>query len=494
MTYKTSLTFLLFCPLLLAAQGTRTLSQNNLSGIYGTLSNPANAAGGIDRFSFNLIGVGVTVNNNALRTDLDYDLVRVVGKRPLRLEAGSLDRANVTAPRKFVIKPMIYAEVDALQLAAQIAISKKISIYGFARERALANFDKGDYHSLKYLVEEEYNHEEPTVNLGFDIRSIAYQELGVGGAIQLYEKGKHHLKAGITYKRINARGIHAVNVPYFESVREDSTITVSAELNVIETAFDIVQQNPLDFILNPAMGSGNALDVGLVYEHRPRSLKSTYRRNNLKRRNKTFNRRNRTKYDYRIGIAMNDLGRVSFNNSAVVAKKNTTSAVFSSHDLATLTAEDYTQRILDSSVLSDFSSNLSFRLPTTLTVSYDQRLLNSWFFSVTYRQNIVKKSLGSFYTPSNVRVQVRKETRHCVFGFPAHIVPTTRTFTIGAYAQTGPFFIGTDNLGTLFLKKIYNPSIYTGVFYNIRYKADRTIENHRSFKTRKIRALSWSGM
>ena len=476
------------------AQGVKTISPNNLSGIYGTLANPASAAGGIDRFSFNLMGVGVGLGNNALKSDLDYDLVRIVGNRPLRLEQGSLDNATVRATRKFVIKPIIYAEIDALQLAGQFALSKKISIYGYARERAIANFDKGDYHSLKYLVEEKYNHKEPIVKLGFDARSIAYQELGVGGAIELYEKRQHYLKAGITYKRINARGIYAVNVPYFESKRTDTSITVSAELNVIETAFDVAKQNPLDFILNPNMGSGNAVDIGFIYEHKPKSLKSTYRKNNLRKRNKIFNSRNLTKYDYRIGVSLNDWGKVTFNSDAVTAKKNTTSAIFSPRDLSTLTAEDYTQRILDSSTLIDFSGELSYRLPTTLSLSYDQRLLNNWFVSTTYRQNMMRRSLGSFYTPSDLLVQLRKETEHCVFGFPAHLIPATRTFTVGAYAQTGPFFVGTDNLGTLFLKKMYNPSFYAGLFYNIRYKSDRTIENHRSFRTKRKRKLSWSGM
>jgi len=142
---------------------------------------------------------------------------------------------------------------------------------------------------------------------------------------------------------------------------------------------------------------------------------------------------------------------------------------------------------MDSSINYSSSDELSFQLPTTVVVFYDQRLLNKWYISATYRQNITAKSLGSFYTPIDLHVQFRKETAHCVFGFPVHVVPATRTFTLGAYAQAGPFFMGTDNVGTLFLKKMYNPSFYTGLFYNIRYKADATIENHRSFKTKRRR-------
>ncbi len=487
MTLKNLLLVTLFLPLLGQAQGLKSLDPSNLSGIYGTLANPANAVGGIDRYSFNLVGVSVRANTNALRTDLEYDLLRIVGRRPIRLEQGSLEHASVKTPRKVVLKPLVYAELDALQLAAQIAITKKVGIYAFARERAVANFDKGDYQSLKYLVEGKYDHKDPLVKLGFDIRSLAYQELGVGGAIQLYEKRQHYLKMGFTYKRINARGVYGVNVPHFESRLEDSTIKVTAELNIIETALDIATQNPLDFLLNPALGRGNAMDIGFVYEHRPRSLKSTYRKNNLKNKNKVFNSRNLTKYDYRIGLSLNDFGRVRFNRDVVTSQTNRINASFKPHDFANMTAEDYSQQIMDSSINYSSSDELSFQLPTTVVVFYDQRLLNKWYISATYRQNITAKSLGSFYTPIDLHVQFRKETAHCVFGFPVHVVPATRTFTLGAYAQAGPFFMGTDNVGTLFLKKMYNPSFYTGLFYNIRYKADATIENHRSFKTKRRR-------
>lgn len=494
MKIKLTITILCCAPLLLSGQDFGSIAQNNLSGVYATLTNPANAAGGIDRFSFNLIGVSANVNNNALRTDLEYDLLRVVGRRPLRLEPGSVEKVAVQAPRNLVRKPVIYAEVDALQVAAQVAISKKWSVYAFARERAFANFDKADYSSLKYLVEEEYNHSEPRLNLGFDARSIAYQEIGVGGAFQLYEKRQHYLKAGFTYKRINARGIYAFNLPNFESKIVDSSIHVKGDISIVETALDVAKQNPLDFLLNPSMGGGHAFDVGLVYEHRPRNLKSTYRKNNLKRKNKVFNGRNLTKYDYRIGFSLNDIGTVGFNSKYVMSTTSRIQATFDPLELGRMTLEDYSQRVLDSATVTTSNDDVRFNLPSTLTISYDQRLLKNWFASFTYQQNMVGSSLSSFYQPTNLQVQLRKETRKCVYGFPAHLVPATRTFVVGAYAQTGPFFIGTHNLGTLFLKKMYNPSVYTGVLYNIRHKADRTIENHRSFKTKRKRKLIWSMM
>lgn len=494
MKTKLILTILICAPLLVSAQDFGGISQNNLSGIYSTLLNPANAAGGIDKFSFNVLGVSASAYNNSIRTDLDYDLLRIVGRRPLRLEPGSLDRIAVTAPRKKVRKPIVYAEADALQLAAQVAITKKISVYAFARERAIANFDKGDYKALQYLVDVKYDHSDPVVRLGFDARSLSYQELGVGGALQIYEKKEHFLKVGFTYKRINARGIYAVNVPKFESKLVDTSIVINAQLSIIETALDVATENPLDFILNPSMGGGNALDIGFIYEHRPRSLKSTYRKNNLKKRNSVFNSRNLTKYDYRIGVSLNDFGRVNFNEGVTSSSTNSVSTVFGQSELAQMTSEEYANSLRDRSQVISGSEALSFRLPARLIVSYDQRLIDGWFTSVTLHQNMMKKGIGSFYQPTQYQVQLRKETEKCVFGFPFLAMPATRTFILGAYAQTGPFFIGTENLGTLFLKKMYNPSIYTGVFYNIRYKADKTIENHKSFRTRRKRIHQWSVM
>ncbi|PCJ66844.1 MAG: hypothetical protein COA58_05170 [Bacteroidetes bacterium] len=467
------------------AQTFTPISQNNLSGIYATISNPALAVGGIDKFSFNLVGAGVGIQNNALRSDLDYELVRVVSKRPFTLEPGSLDNIGVEVHRKQVLKPRIYANADALQLAAQVAIGKKLSVFVYSRERGFINFDKGDYHSLKYLAEEKYNHKEPLVKLGFDARSITYQEIGVGLAAEVYNKRKNYLKAGFTYKRLNGRSIFAMNIPEFESKLQNNGIGVTAEMNIIKTTLDFAAQNPLDFILRPDIGQGTAIDLGFVYEHRPYNLKHTYRKNNPKKKNKVFNRRNLVKYDYRFGVSLLDAGKITYNKKAVTVNEYRLNTHFSPEDLAEMTGDDYAQSILDSATLTSNNRDVIVELPTTVVLQYDQRLLKGWFLGVNYTQNIRKNKLASIYVPSNLQVQIRKETEHCVFGFPTLIVPSTRTYTLGAYAQTGPFFIGTQNIGTLFLKKIYNPSFYAGLVCNIRYKKDSNIENHKSFKTRR---------
>ena len=122
---------------LCSAQNLHTIAQTNLSGIYAPIANPANAVGGIHRASFSVLGVGVSLRNNALRSYLEYELIRFGDYGPWRMEVGSLDSATFTLPRSYVKNPRINAQVDVLQIGGLLAINKKGESVCFCRGACL---------------------------------------------------------------------------------------------------------------------------------------------------------------------------------------------------------------------------------------------------------------------------------------------------------------------------------------------------------------------
>jgi hypothetical protein len=112
-----------------------------------------------------------------------------------------------------------------------------------------------------------------------------------------------------------------------------------------------------------------------------------------------------------------------------------------------------------------------------------------WVFNCSYSQNLIRTKAQTIYLPTNLLVELRREFRNVTCSFPVNIVPSARVFTYGAMLQTGPFFIGTNNIGTLFLHKMYNPSLYTGLSITIKYNNDKSIENYKSFNSR--RKMKW---
>ena len=478
----------------ISAQSLNAISHSNLSGTYGSLSNPAFAAGSIDRLSINVAGFGVNIQNNTLRSDLRFSMIELLSFKSPRNDEAEFQAPYFSIPRKSVINPNAYVNLDALQFGIQVAFNKKWSVFGYTRERAFGNFSNLDYDAIRFLSNEGENYSEGQLNLSFDASGLSYQELALGSAIQLLDKRDHFWKVGATYKILNGRAIYAVNVPYFKTSIFNDGFSVKSEINVIETSLDFLTQNPTDIFLRPRIGRGNALDIGAVYEHRPKAKKHTYRRNNPKLKNKNFNARNLIKYDYRIAFSILDIGSITFNQEAVKKTSYILDLTQSVDGYLRSDHDDVLDLLEDSVELSEGSGAMSIYLPATLNLTYDQCLQNDYFFSIHYVQRLTSKKGLSTYIPSHLLLQLRKETEHCSFALPLFIMPITRSYTLGASAQVGPVFLGTNNIGTLFFKKIYNPSFYAGLFYNVRYKKDPTIESYRSFKTRRKKMYHWSPM
>jgi hypothetical protein len=475
-------------------QSLNAVSHSNTCGIYATLVNPASAAGGIDKLNVNLAGFGVTAHNNVLRSDLRFSMMELASFKAPRRDQSEFRSPYVTSPRRRIWRPNLFVNPDAVQFAARFSISKKWSVFSFIRERTFGNLSNLDYNAISFLSQNDEPYPDKDLTLKLDGSFLSYQEIGFGSAFEIYDKREHYWKIGGKYKKLNGRAIYALNMPQFKSSILENGFRIQSKVNIIETSLKFLTQDPKEVILRPDIGRGNAFDIGIVYEHRPRSKKSTFRKNNPRLKSSQFNARDLLKYDYRVSLSVLDIGGLSFNSSAVT---QTTYTLDVGQTVEDYLESEYTSifELLEDSINKQ-QERQYFRvsLPATLNLMYDQSLEKGYFISLQYVQRLSRKNQMSTYIPSHVLVQLRKEAKRCTFGLPILLMPATRTYILGANLKAGPFFIGTNNISTILFRKFYNPSFYAGIQFSLRYKQDPTIENYRSFRTKRKKVYPWSPM
>jgi hypothetical protein len=467
---------------LLFSQNLTNYGQTNTAGIYGTLSNPALAAGSIDYLSINLAGAGLTLENNLIHSKLKYSSYQIATLQYKRDQQPHHSPPYFEIAPKKGTKPSFYLNTQVLLPSVKFNLTPKIAAYIYARERVTGNVVEVAESVMPMFTDRK----SPYVPKGgadykTDIRILGYREVAAGLSLVVYDRREARVKVGVTAKQITARFAYVFNVAQFEANVATNEINILSRYRMINTDVDGLTQNPASFALGTASaGTGMGFDAGIVYEHRPYRLRNRYTVLNPKGRNKNFRQRDLIKYDYRIGAALLDWGRVELSNKHT---KDRVLETQSSFDLRkTPTPEEYQRELKKNERVLSEQNNTVLNLPAVLMLTGDYRINRQWFVNVSYAQNLRStKKAENFYAPTAINALLRKEMEHITYGIPLRIVPRTSTVTMGGFIQAGPFFAGTDNILTFFNRKMYNPSVYAGLCYTIKYKKDPTIETFKNF-------------
>lgn len=468
---------LFLCPLFLFSQHINTYSSINTSGVYGVFTNPANVAYSTDWLSVNLIGAGLGMENNLLHTRLKYSVFQIATFKHRRD-----NEPHVEAPY-FKIRPnqpkkvAFYSDIQVILPSVKVNITPKLALFAFAKERVIGNMLEFGENIYPFLVEKQMPATYPDNAFNTDIRALAYREIGAGIAFVLYDKKETVLKAGISVKQLTPRFSYIINTEYFTTKVNNDVVSINSRYRLLNTNLNNLSQNPVDYALGlNSPGSGQAIDLGFVYEHHPRFLKHRYRQTNPKGKNKTFRQRNIIKYDYKVGISLMDWGYVDLMNEEVTDKVLEINSAFNLRYPPK--AEEYVDEIRQNETTVSQNTKTRLFTPATLQLNIDYRLNHKWFFAVNHQQNIRKTSkVENLYTPTATSVTIRRETPQFTYAFPLRVVPKTRTATIGWMVSAGPFFIGSNNVFAVFKKQIYNWAVYAGFNFTIKYKRDPTIED-----------------
>lgn len=463
-------------PASLIAQNLNTYSYSNTNrnGIYSVLTNPANAAGSTDWLSINLIGAGIGMESNAVRSQLRYSLFQMA---TLQNNNQSNESENYFyADKRGKLPPALYADAQVLLPSIKVNINPRFSAFFYWRERATANILNAGDDILPLLINDQLPDSTKAPALSIDTRMMTYRELAFGFSAVLLEKKEDMLKVGITVKSLRGHSAYIFETQQYAPSLTVEGLNVNSQYRVITTNENTTNAS-LD---NIALGTDNkgrgiSTDIGFVYEHRPYYMRHRYLTHDNKWKNKTFRQRDIVKYDYSIGVSLLDFGYINFNQNLA----DTTFASITNVPVATAnTADAYRSELTNNSVPIHFQDQERLLLPTRLLLTFDYRLDKNWFINAAYSQNLRNPERATaLFVPSYATATIRHEGNRLTYAVPIRLVPRTETVTAGFMAQYGPFFIGTDNFLTFFSRNAYNWSIYTGISIRLKYKSDPTIED-----------------
>ena len=284
-------------------------------------------------------------------------------------------------------------------------------------------------------------------NLSF--QAMSWAEYGVTYARVLKEDNEHAFKAAGRVKII--QGIAAAYLfvkDYNFQYPTDTTMNIANASvqyghsnNLYVNAANEVKYK---FVSSPGVG----VDLGFVYEYRPEYQKYKYDMDNQT----GLRRRDKSKYKFKAGFSVIDLGRVKFQKGEY---SNNFTANVNFWEYRKLKFDSIPLKAFDDTLRNRFTTDNSERsfymtLPTALSVQADYKIWKDFDINfIAYYAFQFKNSAHKVHDFTSISITPAWD--HKWFGvFVPVQYHALYGFAYGACLRIGPLIIGTDNLGAIF--------------------------------------------
>lgn len=465
-----------------------TYAQFNDAGIYAAIMNPANTCYTPDRLSINVLGIGVRAQNNVFKTRLDHSLARFGVSQFSRDNKLELSEPLYTISYNKEQAAALLLNTDILLPSLKVNISRKFSAFAYFRERVVGNVFNTSASVMGLLSEN--NNEEDVINLiqsmKGDILAYAFHESAFGISGIIYNKREKFIKAGVTLKLNSGLGLYALHIDDFDARLQNDQFTLTAGYQRTKVLEEYYRNADISILGNNALGRGIGADIGFTYEYRPNYLRRTYQKYNRKGKNPFFISPRIVRYKYKLSASVLDIGNIDFNHSSLRKESFAINYTASVANPDTLKLFQFQKDIIDSKTFMKSTSQQIVGLPTTACFTLDYNLMHNWYLNAIYKQNLRDKAKGdNAYNPSSVGISLRKEGDVFSCAVPVRYTPALDIINVGLLAKAGPVFLGTENLQSLFGKKMYDFSLMFGIVLNFKYKHDPSIHDFVPFKSKK---------
>lgn len=456
---------ILACGVNLHAQNPWGIQTSNYGGIYAADLQPAMLADNRIATEFNFGGGSIDIWNNYIKY-----------ASPLLRSADARNRLDTAANGLSFFPDNLNTKEKDLYLDATIfgpgllfSFPNGIGIALTSKQRNLVSMNNiSEVFAKQSYEEQEYApfYNVPTNNPGLSINSMSFMEYGLGIGAVIFDKGNRVLKAGATIKYLSGFGglsLHAWQGSY--TFHDDSLLSVAdADVSYAHSAaFDDLEDfDPTDFLFSG--NTGLAVDIGVVYEFRPRANDYKYGLGKYRK-----HRPDKDAYKGRIGISLLDFGGINFGRSAMSQN------FFGSVDSVNLDQLDINDvPDMDRFFLGTFAtqtgaSQFRMRLPSRVSLQGDYRFTEKFATQAILTMGLGSPSFRRLRAQNGLAVVPRFDTKH--FGFSVPIVwQGFNSLNAGASLRLGPLFVGSNNLFNIFLTDFSSTvSAYAGLRLAIPY-------------------------
>lgn len=349
------------------------------------------------------------------------------------------------------------------------------------RYRNISNLDGVPQELTKY-ANDDFNSTEfvglpPLILKKLNYNKIEYLEHMFNYARVIIEDKERFLKVGISLKVIN--GIRSSY--YFADGEMTFIDATTTKFNTTNIQFG--KQDNTTTLDNRNDGFG--FDIGAVYEYRPDYKNYIYDMDG----ETNIKRYNASKYKYRIGVSITDIGRVKFNKDP--SNFNfTTSSNFNANQLINAnlfnSPINYIDGTLKNTGVQSFDQNNTFKmnLPTSFNIQFDYLVLPKFYINYSASLPIkLAKDPNKVYQKAIHSITPRYEKDKFSVMLPISLQRNAQ-LNVGLVGRVNfdnfNVFIGSNNISYLVGKRaIYNFSMYSGFSYNIFYTVPSDIDGDK---------------
>jgi outer membrane protein OmpA-like peptidoglycan-associated protein len=439
----------------LTAQNFIGLQNSHYAGVYGIDLQPASMVDSRIKWDFNLVGVSSTFFNDyvdirsplLLGASTQWDSL-LNGDDATRFFPENLNEQNKYA----------YFNTDVHLPSLMLSLGEKHSIALTSRVRTFFNLDNVSEILAMQLYREinapefwgnRYN------NDGLQFGLLNYLEVGLGYGRVLYDRGDHFLKGSARLKRLFGGGAAYFRANSLDFQFDQDTLLSTYDVDAdyghspgiageLETLPEILSVNDLLNEVNRGWG----LDLGFVYEYRPRKERYNYGVGRYR-----APRRDREKYLFRLGFSVLDIGGINFLRDSLSSGFSGSMIDYSvnrnipggARDLDAILAQQFDLR-------PPASQTFRMALPTSVSMQVDLRLSQKIALNYTPFWGVRRDDIAQ-----RVRIltrhsaSIRYDSKWLGITLPVSFGPELEP-ALGAMLRLGPVVVGSDNIFNLYTR------------------------------------------
>ena len=443
-----------------SAQTMNGMSTGNYAGIAGLNFNPASIVDSRYKFDFNIANAQYYFGNNFLVAKPLIFARRLLYKDPYNSSFEAVKRdllMPIEPPPGGVVKARQNTEFQ-LPLSFMLTTGKRSAIAINLRNRSELTIDNLNPQTASMF----YNNLDDKRYLGVAMNNdglvqnfMNWQEIGFTYGRVLINAKKHFIKAAVTAKWLGGNA-----ASYIQADKLSATFNDPNTLSLSSPRIQYARSSRADIdlftrreLFSNLEDQSLGWDAGFVYEFRGRIGNFRYTDEDYNNRL----RRDRNKYTFRLGVAINDVGSLVYNRLPLTRNH---SANISNWDFSAVKAQNfrtwdtaYSKKI---NYIAGEDSTFSVKLPTGILANIDLHLFGVLYVNAAIQRpfdKIGKQTTTTLYSSEWFAVTPRFEGRH--FGLYIPVLIREKNTQIGATVRLGPFYVGSNNLMAL----IQNPMV-----------------------------------
>jgi len=471
------------------AQYPFSYGQSNLSGVQGVIYNPANLADNRVKIDIQLATVAVQLDNSFINLSTPYPQFQVVNGK---LDTFYYDENDIPEFENVYLEERLNGNRKSFSMNVEVGgpsfmfnLKDRSGFAFFTRSRVSAHL-VGLNESLLKIFMEDMDTRAPAYKLkqhqtrlldqefeqgSLSVGAMGFQEFGLSYARVINDHRENFWKGGASLKYLV--GFGGVNAN-FDNINYQLTGIDSVQFTSVNGRYSYIQE---DFFTQDDFGAGNffgkdrlargvALDLGVVYEYRPNFRNTHYMMDRKKHEDPTI-----TKYKFRAGAALVDLGRINYKNYArQVSVASDSLTLWNNFDNFNAPGDI---EELDSFAFEHFrgvdtSDEFHMKLPASINFDFDLQLTQNWYWGFRYIQSLRSKNVQGVRKQNRAMTNIRYESEMFEIGSSFQFGKMRSPVQMGLYTRLGPVYIGSDNLGSLINTKSTNGvNVYAGVRWAI---------------------------